>query len=197
MVGIENQHPHSLRVMRFGFEPNPVLLEQLRAQLEPTRRLSTPLRLYASSQLLISLEDYFEHEEEIFTIGQEFSTHRPGFGVKPQVGSVRLEKSPLTRIGLQPTAQEEFDTLFSKINLLPNRMRQPDKGHYLFADVATDALLAGSERSVARDNFAKVGKRLRYAVEPTRFVIQRDITPSIPNRAELPEITLDDLPRAV
>ena len=197
MVSIENQHPSSLRVMRFGFEPSPILLEQLHAQLESTRRLSTPLRLYASSQLLISLEDYYQHEDDIFTIGQEFNARRSGLRVKPSISSVELEKTSLTRLALQPTVQEEFDALFAKINLLPNRIEQPASGHYIFADVATDALLAGSERNVARDKLSKVGKRLRYTVEPTRFVIQRDIplnTLSEPRRSPTP---LDDLPKAI
>jgi hypothetical protein len=197
MEGIENQHPSSLRVMRFGFEPNLILLEQLRTQLEPTRRLSTPLRLYASSQLLISLEDYYEHEDDIFTIGQEFSARRAGLGIMPRLDSKELPKTLLSRLRLQPTAQEEFDAMIAKVNLLPNSIQQPTEGHYVFVDVATHALLAGSERKVARDRFSKVGKRLRYTVEPTRFVIQRDIPLSSIHQPKLSPTPLDDLPRTI
>ena len=52
MEGLENPHTRSLRVMRFSFEANEALQEELTLQLNEKQRRITALRFMRASNLL-------------------------------------------------------------------------------------------------------------------------------------------------
>jgi len=195
MEGIENSLVPSapqppLRLMRFSFEPNTPLLQETEQFIQESRRRVTPIRFYASRQLLLSVPHFYEHEGSLQNITRKFTAFTEPLHVSPMIRSKQLAND-MTRFQLRTTDQEVFDKLTSlevrpetkfdnyvsyehgTLQQLPNKIEnQPDTGHYLFIDIATNALIGDKERRMAEHAFiskAAAHKFFLHTIELNRI----------------------------
>jgi hypothetical protein len=161
MEGLENPDYRSLRVMRFKFDANDRLSEQVALQLNENQRHLVSIAFYGTRQLLISMEDYYAREGDLQRLGRRFRGHTEPIHLAPQIGSKAINEFT-TRLQFRPLEQSAFDAMISlnpiryedqaawEVPPLPNRMtNQQEAGHYLFVDVPTNALLSPSQRKMA------------------------------------------------
>jgi len=188
MEGIENPATRSLRVMRFNFEANELLHQELALQLNEKRRQETPLRFYASRQLVVGMDDFYQFEGELQKIARRFRNFNEPIRLKPTIGT-RDINADTTRFRLAPVDQAAFDAMTSleivgdentiypePMPQFPNKIEnQPESGHYLFVDVATDALLTASERKMATRRLIDKMAASRFWLHTSSLSTVRDI----------------------
>lgn len=193
MEGLENTPVSSLRLMRFSFEPNEQLLEETKKLVEESRRPSTPIRYYASRQLLLPISEYYQHEGSLQRIGRAFTRRNDPIHVAPVIRSKELTGG-VTRYQLLSTQQKAFDELtslevrsdtrfdssalyeYSTTRQLPNEIeQQPGQGHYLFIDIATDALKSEKERRTVENAFVEKAAKDRFLLHTLALSAIRDI----------------------
>jgi hypothetical protein len=161
MEGIENTDARSLRVMRFRFEANDSLNDQVALQLDERRRKLVAFAFYGSRQLLLTMNDYYKREGDLQKIGKRFRGFREPIHLKPVARSHEINDHT-TRLQFVPVEQGVFDAMTSLDLVAPEEdygwntpplpnliMNQPEKGHYIFVDVPTDALLGDRQRKMA------------------------------------------------
>ncbi|MBC7564657.1 hypothetical protein H7100_00280 [Candidatus Saccharibacteria bacterium] len=161
MEGLENPTPRTLRVMRFKLEANNTLNEQLALQLTEHKRNLASFAFYASQQVFMTLEDYYNNEGQLHGIGKRFRGFNEPFHLQPIVKSKQMDEQT-TRIAFSPVEQAVFDEAVSldpvrmagqnswDVRSLPTRITgRKNEGHYVFVDVPTSALLSTSQRKMA------------------------------------------------
>lgn len=184
-----------LRLMRFSFEPNESLLKETRMFVQESRRLTTPIRFYASRQLLLEVPDYYRHEGSLQRLGRDFAAHNEPLPLAPMVRDRQLSPET-TRFQFLLSDQEAFDSLtslevkpdrraedyysyeYAAVQQLPNKIEgQPTRGHYLFVDIASDALIGAKERRMAEHAFASKAAKRNFFLHTIALTMIRDIPP--------------------
>lgn len=174
--------------MRFSFEANEPLQQELALQLNEKRRHDTPLRFYASRQLLLDVEDFYHREGDLQRIGKRFHDFYEPIVLKPTFASREIDDRT-TRFRFAPLDQPVFDAMTSldpigderrqyakPMEQLPNRIEgQPEKGHYVFVDVATGALLRSSHRKMAERTLVQKMAANRFWLHASSLSTVRDI----------------------
>lgn len=196
MESLENPQTRSLRVMRFSFEANEALQAELTLQLNEKQRRITALRFYASKQLVIPMNDYYRREGDLQKIGRRFRNFHEPIQVRPAIASRQIDELT-TRFRLLPTNQTAFDVMtsfdpvvdpnypYNRPEPIPNKVeKQPETGHYLFVDVAADALLGVGQRKMAERTFSTRAATGRFWLRTEALRTVKDINYTIPSPAE-------------
>lgn len=195
MEGLEN-HPTAatLRLMRFGFEPNQPLVDKTAQFVQESHRVTTPLRFYASRQLLMRMPDFYRHEGNLETINKNFKAFKKPIHIAQNIVHREID-AHTTRFRFLTTNQIDFDTLTSlsvhpddrKVDSfgsyknptsdqLPNQIEnQPMNGHYLFVDIATKVLAKESERRRATVAFNQRAAGGAFFVHTSAISTVKDI----------------------
>ncbi|RWZ78822.1 MAG: hypothetical protein EOT05_03685 [Candidatus Microsaccharimonas sossegonensis] len=225
MVNAEVYTPHSgiqkppQRLMRFSFEPNESLLKETGKFIQEPRRHTTPIRFYASRQLLLDIPDYYQHEGSLQRLGRKFAAYTKPLHVAPHMREKELPGGSTTRFQFLLSNQEEFDALTAlkiqpetrfdtqgtyqddTIEQLPNKIdRQPTFGHYLFVDIASQALISHKARRMAEHAFNLKAAKKSFFLHTIALSTIRDIAPppvhSDSSVERLPYGGGDELPEA-
>ncbi len=202
MEGLENPHTRSLRVMRFSFEANEALQSELTLQLNEKQRRVMALRFYASKQLVIPMNEYYRREGDLHKIARRFRNFHEPIQVQPAIASREINERT-TRFRLLPADQTAFDVMtsldpvvdpnypYNRPEPIPNRVEnQPETGHYLFIDLAADALLSVGQRKMAERIFITRAETGRFWLRTEALRTVKDINYTIPSPVE--ELTDDE-----
>lgn len=187
MESIENPESRSLRVMRFKFEPNDSLNEQVALQQDEKKRRMASFAFYGSRQLLLTTNDYYKREGDLQRIGRRFRSFKEPIHLKPTARSREINDHT-TRLQFVPLEQGVFDAMTSlelvtpeedygwDILPLPNMITsQPEKGHYIFVDVPTNTLLDENQRKLAKMALINEIAESRLWLHTFAFTTVRDI----------------------
>lgn len=181
---------NTVRVMRFSFDANESLRDQLAQQIDERWRYMTPLSFYASRQLVLPVESAYLHKEELQILGKEFQDKSNPIVIQPQIRSKIIDHR-LTRFQLVPKNQITFDHMVS-LDIYPhpsrfnsdtsrqpekieNLIQQPKTGHYLFVDIATKVLVDERHLRAEEAMFAEKAKKGKFWLQPQRLHTVRDI----------------------
>lgn len=176
--------------MRFKLEANNTLNEQLALQLTEQRRNIAAFAFYASQQVLMTMEDYYNNEGQLHEIGKRFRGFNDPIHLRPLIRSKQIDEQT-TRIAFAPVEQAVFDAAVSldpirrvgqnswDVHPVPNRITgQKNEGHYVFVDVPSSALLSPSQRKMAMRTMVGKIEMGQLWVHTDSLMKVRDMTPS-------------------
>jgi len=167
----------------------------------------TPIHFYASRQLLMKVPDFFTYEGSLQRLNKDFTAYNEPLYIRPSLKSKELPNGT-TRFQLRLARQAIFDEIttldiktehrFDTNNayievssILPNEIKeQPDKGHYLFIDIATQALVSGRERSQKEHDFVDMADAHKFFVRTESLRSIRDMYPAI----TVPKVSAEIVP---
>jgi len=175
----EHFHAHPVRVLRHAFEPSEPVVNQVQGLFETAESVQK-LRFFATKIAVLDGVNYYNsvYHADVTKQIDDFAQNNSRVLLSGAVGIRRVDQTH-ARLAFQPLQQPQFNQLLRHFDTLKNvgdEVRDARFAkHYLYTDVAINALLQDKERlRAAMDAFkntvASTEQRHLYYFRPLRIV---------------------------